>query len=730
MRERRILLAAAFGMVLSSLNAQTQSTNLKIASCNFEDHHPQKIINQHEVRGYIGNSNSTTDVYNLESRPGAPFTILLDFDGNGSDGKSAYGGFGNNSYTVSGASDAYVKKIWEHMSDDFIAFNVNVTTSHEVFDEYDRSDKIICAFAEFGKPGWKGIAYVGSFGNGNAALVDIDMNPATGDASVDARVGSHEVGHSLGLSHDGGGGDPYYNGHGEYVPIMGSGARDVTHWSIGEFSSANNHEDDVSIIAQTLGYVQDDIDQFRELQYVSNGTIVAEDNTGSITSRADKDLFKFEMASSGAINVTASTSISWSNLDVRLRLLDANKNEIQSVNPVGQRSASISANIPSGGIYYLEIDGDGELSVNTGWSDYSSMGYYEISGNITGLVPIENDAVLNSVSGFGNVCEQAVLPEISVTNKGSNTIDKLNFDLYIDGSFFRTETINANLQSGGTSVYQLDEIKETGDHTIEVRIGIQNQTDQITFNNSVSTDYHLIQGKTFQFATNYNDFNGSNPFTWQVIDQKSGAEITNSQSVELDQTVNTQQDFCLSAGCYQFKMTGDFDPCLSYSPYSSGSYSGGETVARNGYLYKAKWWTNNAPPSAEWEDLGPCPSVNADFKLTDIDDNIEVVNEPSTALNGSYDETFCVELPISISEVEKESFQFKAYPNPSDQVLNIKSSQKMDHLKIIDVTGKTVWSQFISSKQTSVSLLGLSSGIYTVQIDSEGATNSKLILKK
>lgn len=726
MREKKLILALVIGISASATFGQ----NHKIASCNFETPQPRKEKQAVKTRGFIGNSNSITNVYELESRPGAPFTILLDFDGNGSDGKSAYGGFGNNSYTVSGASDAYVKKIWEHMAEDFIAFNVNVTTNQTVFNEYKTNERIIAAFAEFGLPGWKGIAYVGSFGNGNAALIDIAMNPPTNDASVDARVGSHEVGHSLGLSHDGGGGDPYYSGHGEYVPIMGSGSKDVTHWSKGEYSSATNHEDDVSIIAQTLDYVNDDIEEFKELVYSQDGTVSVEDNYGTITSRADKDLFKFEMANAGTIDLTVSTSISWSNLDVRFKLLDANKSVLQSVNPVGKRSATISTSIPSAGTYYLEIDGDSELSVNTGWSDYSSMGYFEISGKINGADLIKHDAELNTVSGFGNVCQQSIQPQLTISNKGTVPVNAIECELFIDNIFFRSETIKTSLQPGSTEIYQLEELLETGQHEIRIQIAIQNENDQITFNNSLSTSYHLIQGKEFQFNTNYQEFNGSNPFYWQVIDQNSGKEIIHSKNIETIHSSEVQQDFCLSESCYQFKMTGDFDPCLAYTPYSSGTYNGGETVALNGNLYKAKWWTSNQPPSSEWEILGPCPSVNARFEIKELSSNEVVIHEPSSALNGSYSNTFCVDLLTSSGKDESHSSFINIYPNPATDILNVVSKTKIEYITIYSMRGEVIWNEIIQSNSKNISLSNLSNGIYTIQIKTNGKVKTQLIMKK
>ena len=57
---------------------------------------------------------------------------------------------------------------------------------------------------------------------------------------------SHEVGHNLGLSHDGTASVGYYQGHGSWAPIMGVGYyKAITQWSKGEYSGANNTQDDL-----------------------------------------------------------------------------------------------------------------------------------------------------------------------------------------------------------------------------------------------------------------------------------------------------------------------------------------------------------------------------------------------------------------------------------------------------------------------------------------------------
>ncbi|WP_216905048.1 zinc-dependent metalloprotease, partial [Synechococcus sp. CCY 9618] len=77
-----------------------------------------------------------------------------------------------------------------------------------------------------------------------------------GDYSA-AATASHEVGHTLGLTHDGAGSTEYYAGHGGTGPtswgtILGApylgDDENLTQWSKGEYYGANNSQDDLAVI--------------------------------------------------------------------------------------------------------------------------------------------------------------------------------------------------------------------------------------------------------------------------------------------------------------------------------------------------------------------------------------------------------------------------------------------------------------------------------------------------
>ena len=374
---------------------------------------------------------SSINVFQLHSYPSATKTIYLNFTGHSTSG-TAWNSGGNTIVTApfsidsnpafSSAELAMILEVWQRVAETYSPFDVDVTT-----EEPSDSDLINSGNGDtrwgirvcIGRstpdpaPGAGGVAYVGSFSWNSDTPCFVFPSRLANTAKYMADATSHEVGHSLGLSHDGriSPQEDYYYGHGSgptsWAPVMGVGYdKNLVQWSKGEYLSANNQEDDLRIITTQngFGYRPDDYADDR-LSAVAiagtrgtgnNSSVFTVDQKGLISLRTDTDWFKLKVGT-GTLTLNAvGGGVATTMLDIQMDLYSSTGSLIVSSNPVDELTASISQNVAAG-TYYLKMDGVGKGSaLGTGYTDYGSLGTYQITGSFT-APPVFTPTVVKAV---------------------------------------------------------------------------------------------------------------------------------------------------------------------------------------------------------------------------------------------------------------------------------------------------------------------------------------------
>ncbi|HUS36578.1 MAG TPA: Ig-like domain-containing protein, partial [Verrucomicrobiae bacterium] len=367
----------------------------------------------------------------FHSKPGAPNTIYLNFSGetvmntawNTSVGRASIPAVAfsvdADRTTFSDAEQLAIRRIWQRVSEDYAPFNVNVTTerpanfnnrtAHALITRNTDANGADNPAATAG-----GVAYVGVFGTATYAQYRpawIYDNNLVGEESYIAEAVSHEIGHNLGLSHDGRtDGQDYYGGHGSgeisWGPIMGTGyGRNVSQWSKGEYYLSNNTQDDLATMAGKLSYRTDDhgntLSSATALVIGGGGNITSTTpetdpannspaNKGTVERNNDVDWFSFT-SGAGTIELKANP---WAvpsgitrggNIDLLVQLYDSSGRLLATNNPASGTAAVIQTNV-SEGVYYLTVrnsaTGDPTTSSPSGYTAYGSIGQYFISGSV------------------------------------------------------------------------------------------------------------------------------------------------------------------------------------------------------------------------------------------------------------------------------------------------------------------------------------------------------------
>ena len=331
----------------------------------------------------------------LHSLPSASQKVYLNFTGCDVKQWGGYAGAYSPPYDIDGdpatlstTELSNINEVWGRVSEDYIPFNLDVTT--ESPSSFGAKQSIeVCIGGSwnlwFGSSAG-GVAYVGAFSSPDIGIHRawiFEDNLGNGYAKFVAEAVSHEAGHTFGLFHQG----TYdancvktaeYNpgiGAGEtgWAPIMGVGYYE--NWSVWHYGIPCFSQNDQNLIASStnsVSYRTDDHgNNISSADALSVASPTLRTGSGIISQASDLDMFSFD-TEAGDVSFTVSGIEPGPNLDVSARILDSSGNQITWAHPADSLDATTNATLPAGH-YYLEV-GPGEI--------YGSLGQYTIRGTV------------------------------------------------------------------------------------------------------------------------------------------------------------------------------------------------------------------------------------------------------------------------------------------------------------------------------------------------------------
>jgi hypothetical protein len=412
---------------------------------------PRMAVELLEFRTLL--TNPLTAIPRLNSLPGAPVTIYLDFDGHTetqnwpnsrTDNQSGpvvtpVFDIDNDFTTFSDTELEMIEETWYRVAEDFMPLRVNVTTVDPgTYNDFETMLVSIGGNGSWiGSPG--GIAYLGAFNNGTVNTCYV-FSDNVGKGGVDhvkgiAMAASHEVGHTMDLLHhsvyDAGGNKTaeYDSGRPDVGPLMGApyGSMREIWVSAPDSNGVNSIQDDFQVLTstrnRTVAFRADDhgntIATATPL-LVSSPDILL---NGVLGQNDDIDVFRFETDSGdisfsvtglnlraiyGNNNLTYGT-----NADLVLELRDSNGNLIVRDDPATSLFASVSANVTQG-VYYVLVSSTGQ---------YGAIGQYTLAGTV---IPLPSVPVMLSPTGV----QSDPLPVFTWSAAGNTASYTLEVDRY------------------------------------------------------------------------------------------------------------------------------------------------------------------------------------------------------------------------------------------------------------------------------------------------------------
>ncbi|HWH72021.1 MAG TPA: hypothetical protein VNT26_21845, partial [Candidatus Sulfotelmatobacter sp.] len=543
-----------------------------------------------QVPDYVPSYNS--NIVSLQSYPGSKAVLLLDF----------FGGYtptwGGISYPKPSVSNAQIRDLWKRVAEDYMPFNINVTTDLKVFQAAPANSRQRCVFTPTTSAvgsGSAGVAYIGSWNWGNDTVCwSIYTSGKNG-----GEVGAHEPGHTLGLGHQGTSTAGYFSGQGNgatgWGPIMGAGYyQPVITWAKGEYQDANNHEDELAMITgnnNNVTYRPDDtgstLATSRYLEIYPDFSVWAE---GVIERTGDTDAFQFT-TSGGRIALTAKPVGDWTDLAVMATLADATGAILASNNPQSVLSATITTNLTAG-TYTFRVTGTGRNDpLTSGFTSYSSLGYYSIVGSVAGA------RLPNRFGVVEHVANGTIVGTVPANSTGSSLAYAI-----VSGNTSSTFAIDTNGVLTVVNTTQLDYARLATNTMLAVQyelfVNITNLDD------STQTELNRRVVVALQAA------NASSPIALSGFNARVivpyGASTVNQQATGFD----IANKYCFyqaglsgnaqvsgSGGMQGFPPDGAFASQVDGTPFQFGPYSGYNALLL-GYTYPSSGTLTFVKPQA------------------------------------------------------------------------------------------------------------------------------------
>lgn len=357
------------------------------------------------VSSDLGFQPTFSDVFSLNSNPDAHVTLFLDFDGHTTAGTywnqwseideivSPPFSLDDNYLDFSNEELSRIYAAWQAVAEDFAPFDVNVSTVEpspaDLLRNSGESDKYGIRTIITNDPfscSCGGLAYVNHFGFNEPTFVFNKTIQSTGETI------SHEVGHSLGLTHDGDSESDYYSGHGasddpdSWAPIMGASYfTGYSQWDDGSYTGATNTgpsanmgrgADDLAIVAGAangFGYRVDDHGSGHTQASALNGS---ENLTGLgvIERTNDDDWFSFDVLATSDVDFEVVVDTVRPNLNASLSLHDVD-GLLLHASTYETRGATIHGVSLDVGKYYVRVSAEGAEHYTT----FATLGSYELS---------------------------------------------------------------------------------------------------------------------------------------------------------------------------------------------------------------------------------------------------------------------------------------------------------------------------------------------------------------
>jgi hypothetical protein len=306
------------------------------------------------------------------------------------------------------------------------------------------------------------------------------------------------------------------------------------------------------------------------------------------------------------------------------------------------------------------------------WLDPSNSGAQFINGyDPSGGVAVQVDPSIGELSGVsGLFCGAEVTATFTLSNSGAVLLNSATINYGFDGNNNLSYNWNGTLAQWQSTTITLPTASlSAGNHTFSASVSNPNTgVDENLLNNAVSSSFAVvINGQSVVMDLTL-DCYGSET-SWEL--QNAAGMVLFSGNGYQDNAAGLVSDtWCLGYGCYTYEINDSYGDGIVGIPWCMAS---------------------------------------GQLEISYLGDSLTGISTDSSDFGNQAILNFC----ISENGLDVNSHDnIQLYPNPSSDILFIKSAQPLQELKIYDVSGK-IWLTFNQTSSTQALNVGaLSAGYY------------------
>lgn len=290
--------------------------------------------------------------------------------------------------------------------------------------------------------------------------------------------------------------------------------------------------------------------------------------------------------------------------------------------------------------------------------------------------------------------------------------------------------------------YQLNNSDE--EETLDWLTAIHNNISTLYANDDINISLHAVKIWTSQdpyvndFTTNLYDFRENTPDFDGDLAHLVTSRPGDKTSVAFLNALCTSADYAFSnvdmnypdVPTYSWTihaMTHEMGHSLG-SPHTHACLWNGDDTAIDG-CYTIE---GSCPNPGYPEDAGTIMSYCHLVPTVGIDFNLGFGEQPSELIRTVVDSKPCLGedcMPLSVEDMTG-SKNVTVYPNPTNGVLNIQSTEKINFMKLTEISGKSVINKKATNNKEHLDLSNLPNGVYVLTVETNAGKTTKKIIKK